>query len=72
MADKSNKRSQKMTAKQRAERDQRAADRQLREKLERERKDTIKRVFAIVVCVILVIALSLPTMGLLLLGGSGA
>ena len=34
------------------------------------RQDKLKRVFIVVVCVILALALTLPTMGLLVLGGN--
>ena len=59
----------KMTAKQREARIRAAEEREARAQAERERKDRTKKVFTVVVCVILVLALGVPTMALTLLGG---
>lgn len=64
------KKKQKMTAKQLQEREQRALERQRKYEEKEARKSLMWRVFVIVVCVILVLALSLPTMGLMFLGGN--
>lgn len=65
-----NGKKQKMTAKQLKEREERALERQ---RLAEEKKIATsfsKRIFVIAVCVILILALSLPTMGLMFLGGN--
>ena len=36
----------------------------------KKREELLKRIFVIAVCVILILALSLPTMGLMFLGGN--
>lgn len=59
---------QKMTKKQREARIQAAEERQRREEEARALKDRTKRIFTIVVCVILVLALGIPTIGLAALG----
>lgn len=51
------------------EREQRALERQRIAEEKQKRAELIKRIFVISVCVVLVLALSLPTMGLLFLGG---
>ena len=61
---------QKMSAKQLKEREQRALERQRLAKEKEERQSLIKRIFVVSVCVILILALSLPTMGLMFLGGN--
>ena len=61
---------QKMTAKQLKEREERALERKRIEEEKKKRDELIKRVFVIAVCVILILALSLPTMGLMFLGGN--
>lgn len=61
---------QKMTAKQQKEREERALVRQRAYEAKKKREELIKRVFVIAVCVILILALSLPTMGLMFLGGN--
>ena len=58
-----NGKKQKMTAKQLKERQRLAEEKKKREEL-------LKRIFVIAVCVILILALSLPTMGLMFLGGN--
>ena len=59
MSSKSNK--QKLTKKQREERIRAAQEREARDKAKREARDKLKRIGIIVVCVILVLALFLPT-----------
>ena len=61
---------QKMSAKQLKEREERALERQRLAKEKEERQSLIKRIFVVSVCVILILALSLPTMGLMFLGGN--
>ncbi|HAM16550.1 MAG TPA: CASC3 protein CASC3 [Eggerthellaceae bacterium] len=68
MSKKQQKSSQKLTAKQREERIKAAEERVRREAAAKERKERTKRIFTIVVCVILVLALGIPTMGLAVLG----
>ncbi len=60
---------QKMTKKQQEARIKAAEERQKREEAARARKERTKQIFTIVVCVILVLALGVPTVGLALLGG---
>ena len=60
---------QMMSAKQQIEREERALERQRLAKEKEERQSLLKRVFVIAVCVVLILALSLPTMGLMFLGG---
>lgn len=60
---------QKVSAKQREARIQAAKAREERAKAEAERKQRTKQIFTIVVCVILVLALGLPTVALSVLGG---
>lgn len=61
---------QKISAKQAEERRQAAIDRQRRAAEKQARAEFLKRVGVIVVCVILVLALSIPTVGLMVLGGA--
>lgn len=61
---------QKVTAKQAEERRQAALERQRRQQEKQARAEFLKRVGVIVVCVILVLALSIPTVGLMFLGGT--
>lgn len=61
---------QKLTAKQVEERRQAAIERQRRQEAKRARAEFLKRVGIIIVCVILVLALSIPTVGLMFLGGT--
>ena len=61
---------QKMTAKQMRDREERAIERKRLAEEKKKREELIKRVFVIAVCVILILALSLPTMGLMFLGGN--
>ncbi len=60
----------KMTAKQLKEREERALEHQRKAQEKAARKALLWRVFVIAVCVILILALSLPTMGLMFLGGN--
>ena len=53
-----------------AKREERKAKRLARLQAEKERKDRIKRVFTVVVCVILVLALCVPTVAMAFLGGA--
>lgn len=64
------KKKQKMTAKQRQEREERILDKQRKTQEKEARKQLLWRVFVIAICVILILALSLPTMGLMFLGGN--
>jgi len=72
MAKKQQKSKQKLTAKQKEERIKTAEERAKREAVAKARKERTKRIFTIVVCVILVLALGIPTIGLAVLGGGGA
>lgn len=60
---------QKVTAKQRNERILVAQERERRAKERRERAERSKKVFTVVVCIILVLALGIPTVSLAFLGG---
>lgn len=57
---------QKMTKKQREARAQAAQEREQRQKAAQERASRTKRIFTIAICVVLVLALGLPTVGLAL------
>ena len=70
MAKKQQKSKQKMTAAQREARVKAAEERAQREAEAKARKDRGKQIFTIVVCVILVLALGIPTVGLAVLGAS--
>ena len=59
-----------MTAKQLKEREERALERQRKAQEKAALKALLWRIFVIAVCVILILALSLPTMGLMFLGGN--
>lgn len=61
---------QKMTAKQLKEREERTLERQRKAQEKAAHKALLWRIFVIAVCVILILALSLPTMGLMFLGGN--
>lgn len=69
MAKKQQKSKQKLTAKQKEERIKAAEERAKREAAAKARKDRTKQIFTIVVCIILVLALGIPTIGLAVLGG---
>lgn len=70
MSQKSGAKQQKTTAKQKEVRILAAAEREARAKAKRERSDRVKRIVTIVVCVILVLAMFIPTMALSVLGGN--
>lgn len=61
---------QKITVKQRNERILAAQERERRAKERRERAERSKKVFTVVVCIILVLALGIPTVSLAFLGGA--
>ena len=64
----SQKSKQKLSAKQKEQRRQAAEERARREAAAKARKERTKRIFTIVICVILVLALGIPTIALSLLG----
>lgn len=55
---------QKLTAQQRAERIEAARKREERARAQQERSKKLKKVFTVVICVILVLALGIPTIAL--------
>lgn len=61
---------QKLTAKQKSDRIKAAQERELKEKERREAAEKTKKIFTIVICVILVLALGIPTVALAFLGGA--
>lgn len=61
---------QKISAKQAEERRQAALDRQRKQAEKKARADLLKRIGVIIVCVILALALSIPTVGLMFIGGA--
>ena len=69
MANKQQKSKQKLTQKQKEERIKAAEERAKREAAAKARKDRTKQIFTIVVCVILALALGIPSIGLAVLGG---
>lgn len=70
MSQKSGAKAQKMTAKQKEARIRAAQEREQRAKAAKERSSRIKRIVTIIVCVILVLAMFIPTMALSVLSGS--
>lgn len=60
---------QKVSAKQREARVQAAKEREERAAVKKAAKERTKKIVTVVVCVILVLALGLPTMALAVLGG---
>lgn len=68
---KQNMAKQKLTKKQREDRIRAAEERERRAEEAKQRSQRTKQIFTIVVCVILVLALGVPTVGLALLGGGG-
>ena len=62
---------QKLTAKQRQAKLEAAKERERKAQEAKQKKEFIKKVGIIVVCVVLVLALGLPTMALMVMG-SGA
>ena len=69
MSQKSGAKAQKLTAKQKQARIDAAKEREARAEAAKQKKERGKKIFTIVVCVILVLALSIPTMALAVLGG---
>lgn len=63
---------QKLTSAQREARIKAAEDRQRRDEEAKAKAQRGKQIFTIVVCVILVLALSIPAIGLSVLGATGA
>ena len=61
---------QKVSAKQRQARLEAAQKREETARIKRERQQRMKRIGIVVVCVVLVLALGLPTMALSFLGGA--
>ena len=59
---------QKLTPKQREARMKAAEEREKRQKAAQERATRTKRIFTIAICVVLVLALGLPTVGLAMCG----
>ena len=68
MSKKQQKSNQKLTPKQREAKIAAAQEKDRKDQAARERKEKLKRIGVIIVCVILVLALGLPTIGLSLLG----
>ena len=64
MAKKTNGKQQKLTAQQKSERIKAAQEREERARAQRERSQKMKKAFTVVVCVILVLALGIPTIAL--------
>ncbi|MDO4182908.1 MAG: CASC3 protein CASC3 [Coriobacteriia bacterium] len=60
---------QKVSAKQREAKIQAAKEREERAAAKKQRAEMMKKVGIVIVCVVLVLALGLPTMALTLLGG---
>lgn len=60
---------QKLTAKQKAAKVEAARQRELADQRRREAAARTKKIFTVVVCVILVLALGIPTMALAVMGG---
>lgn len=69
MAKKQQKSKQKLTPKQKQERIKAAEERAKREEAAKAAKARTKQIFTIIVCVILALALGIPTIGLAVLGG---
>ena len=55
---------QKLTAQQRTERIKAAQEREARAQAQRQRAERTKKIFTVVVCIILVLALGIPTVAL--------
>lgn len=64
MAKKSGNKQQKLTAQQKSDRIKAAKEREVRAQAQRERSAKMKKIFTVVVCVILVLALGIPTIAL--------
>lgn len=61
---------QKMTAKQRAAQIEAARKREEADRKRRERAARTKKIFTVVVCIILVLALGIPTVAIMAMGGA--
>lgn len=61
---------QKMTAKQRAAQVEAARKHEEAERKRRERAARTKKIFTVVVCIILVLALGIPTVAIMAMGGA--
>lgn len=61
---------QKMTAKQRAAQVEAARKREEADRKHRERAARTKKIFTVVVCIILVLALGIPTVAIMAMGGA--
>ena len=61
---------QKMTQKQREAKIAAAEERAKRQEAAKLAKERTKKIFTVIVCIILVLALGIPTMALALLGGA--
>ena len=70
MSSKSGTKKQKQTAKQKEARIQAAIEREERAKAKKAQSERLKKVFTVVVCIILVLALFIPTMVIAVLGGN--
>ncbi|HIT44977.1 MAG TPA: CASC3 protein CASC3 [Candidatus Aphodovivens excrementavium] len=70
MSSKSGTKKQKQTAKQKEARIQAAIEREERAKAKKAQSERLKKVFTVVVCIILVLALFIPTMAIAVLGGN--
>lgn len=64
MAKKSGNKQQKLTAQQKSDRIKAAKEREARAQAQWERSAKMKKIFTVVVCVILVLALGIPTIAL--------
>ena len=59
---------QKLTAKQKAAKVESARQRELQEQKRREAAQSTKKIFTVVVCIILVLALGIPTIAIMAMG----
>lgn len=64
MAKKTGGKQQKLTAQQKSDRIKAAREREERARAARERSQKMKKAFTVVICVILVLALGIPTIAL--------
>ncbi len=64
MAKKTGSKQQKLTAQQKSDRIKAAREREERARAARERSQKMKKAFTVVICVILVLALGIPTIAL--------
>ena len=63
---------QKLTAKQRADRIKAAQEREAREIKRREAEARSKKIFTVIICIILVLALGIPTVAISVLTATSA